>query len=85
MKMLNTWKRLQRFVEERLDKIGKTTKVNSQTKIAVLAALNITADLFKLNKLHKETVKKLETYETRSKELSDSVDRYLTQHQESRH
>lgn len=70
-----------KHVEDRIEKLSGTTQVTSQTKIAVLTALNITADLFVLKKNFQEVCKKLAAYEERSKELCENVDPFLADSQ----
>ena len=66
-----------KHVEDRIEKLSGTTQVTSQAKIAVLTALNITADLFVLKQNYQELTKKLAAYEEKSKELCENVEPFL--------
>ncbi len=66
------------YVNEKIQKLSQKTNVKSQTKIAVLAALNIADEYFQLQKGYKKSIQKLEHYETKSKELCDQVDHHLS-------
>jgi cell division protein ZapA len=62
------------YVNQKIQKLNQKTNVKSQTKIAVLAALNIADEYFQIQKNYENTLKKLEALEAKSKELSDQVD-----------
>lgn len=65
------------YVNEKIQKLTLKTNVKSQTKIAVLAALNIADEYFHLQKSYENSVRKLENFEAKSKELCDQVDDHL--------
>ena len=68
------------YVDEKIQKLSTTTNVKSQTKIAVLVALNIAEELFQLKRQHDNTLKIFENIELKSKELCDSADDHLNQY-----
>jgi cell division protein ZapA len=72
-------KQVAEFVDEKIQKLSTNTNVKSQTKIAVLVALNIADELFQLKKHYENSLKVFETIELSSKELCDSVDDHLNQ------
>ena len=67
------------FVDEKIQRLSTNTNVKSQTKIAVLVALNIADELFQLKKQYENSQKVSENIELKSKELCDSVDDHLNQ------
>jgi cell division protein ZapA (FtsZ GTPase activity inhibitor) len=67
-----------RFVDEKIKSLSDSTKVKSDTKIAVLAALNIASELFHMQKKYQEALTKLEKFETESKELCNTIDSQLS-------
>lgn len=73
-------KQVAAYVDEKIQKLSTTTNVKSQTKIAVLVALNIAEELFQLKRQHDNTLKIFENIELKSKELCDSVDDHLNQY-----
>lgn len=72
-------KQVAEFVDEKIQKLSTNTNVKSQTKIAVLVALNIADELFQLKKQYENSSKVFENIELKSKELCDSVDDHLNQ------
>jgi cell division protein ZapA len=72
-------KQVAEFVDEKIQKLSTNTNVKSQTKIAVLVALNIADELFQLKKHYENSLKVFENIELNSKELCDSVDDHLNQ------
>lgn len=73
-------KAIARYVDERITELSSSTHVKSQTKIAVLVALNIAEELFGMKQQYRNTVEKLERYEALSKELCDRVDQEIDQY-----
>ncbi len=70
---------LARFVDEKIRQLWEATSVKSQTKVAVLAALNIADELFQLMRKYHALKRQLEQYEQKSKELSQSIDSKLSE------
>ena len=66
-----------KYVNDKIQKLSQKTNVKSQTKIAVLTALNIADEYFQLQKSYENSLKKLEKIEAKSKELNDQVDHQL--------
>ncbi len=63
--------RVAAYVDEKLRRLSEKTHVNSETKIAVLAALNIADELFRL-KASYETLK--QQIEEESRQLNAKID-----------
>jgi len=72
---------LARYVEEKIEKFSENTSVKSQTKIAVLVALNIADEFFRLKKQHKSLQSRLESVESKSSELNELIDSQLKRFQ----
>jgi cell division protein ZapA len=72
-------KQVAEFVDEKIQKLSTNTNVKSQTKIAVLVALNIADELFQLKKQYENSLKVFENIELKSEEICDSVDDQLNQ------
>ncbi|RMH97348.1 MAG: cell division protein ZapA [Calditrichaeota bacterium] len=72
-----------RYVDEKITQLAKNTNVKSQTKIAVLVALNIADELFQLKQRFEHSLKALEKVELTSKELCQSVDHHLSRYAEA--
>lgn len=70
---------LAQFVDEKIRQLWQSTSVKSQTKVAVLAALNIADELFQLMKKYHVLKNQLEQYEQKSKELNQSIDSKLSE------
>lgn len=62
------------YVDTKIRNLSENTTVKSQTKIAVLAALNIADELFRVRDKYSKALAKIDQ---KSEELSDSIDRYL--------
>ncbi len=62
------------YVDSKIKSLSENTSVKSQTKIAVLAALNIADELFRVREKYSKALGKIDQ---KSEELSDSIDRYL--------
>lgn len=75
-------KKIAQYVDEKIQRLSSYTNVKSQTKIAVLVALNIADEFFQLKKQHESVIKQLQSVELRSKELCNTVDSYLNQNSE---
>ncbi len=65
------------FVDNKMRQLGENVKVNSQLKIAVLTALNIADELFRLRKKYEKLVEEIETT---SDQISENLDSYLDQY-----
>ena len=66
-----------RYVDEKIQKLSRSTNVNSQTKIAVLAALNIAEELFRLKRDQHLLREKSIEHEQKSKALYDRLEHGL--------
>ena len=69
-----------KYVDDKLEALAKNTNVKSQTKIAVLVALNIADELFRLRESHEAVQQQLIGIETQSKKICDSVDEHLNRY-----
>ncbi|MFZ0391134.1 MAG: cell division protein ZapA [Calditrichia bacterium] len=67
------------YVDQKMRALGEGSQVKSQTKIAVLVALNIADELFHLKRKHEMMINEIEST---SEEISENVDRYLNQYAE---
>lgn len=65
------------YVDQKMRRLGDGTPVKSQLKIAVLAALNIADELFRLKLKHEKLIKEIEQT---SEELTENLDNYLGQY-----
>lgn len=65
------------YVDQKMYRLSEGTQVKSQLKIAVLTALNIADELFRLKEKHETLVKEIETT---SDEITENLDKYLNQH-----
>ena len=68
-----------KHVDDTIRELSKNTAIKSQTKIAILAALNIADDLFQLKKDHQKLLEKLALYEAQSDELCKTIDEQTAQ------
>lgn len=75
-------KKIAKYVDEKIQKLFANTKVTSQTKIAVLVALNIADEYFQLKNQYEHTLKIFESIEVKSKELCDNLDKHVRQYVE---
>lgn len=71
-----------RFVDEKIRNLTENTSVTSQTKIAVLTALNIASELFLIKQEYREVLEKLEQYEADSAKLGNIIDKQLDRYSE---
>ena len=74
-----------KYVDEKIERLAANTNVKSQTKIAVLVALNIADEFFQLKKQYEKLARQLESIDSRSKELCNTVDSYLDRNPEKTH
>ncbi|GAB4362773.1 MAG: hypothetical protein Kow0042_00050 [Calditrichia bacterium] len=65
------------YVDEKMNRLGESVNVKSQLKIAVLAALNIADEYFRLKGKHEKLVKEIEST---SEEITENLDSYLNQY-----
>jgi cell division protein ZapA len=65
------------YVDQKMRKLSEGTVVKSQLKIAVLAALNIADELFRLKLKHEKLIKEIEQT---SDELTENLESYLDQY-----
>ncbi len=65
------------YVDQKMRQLGEGTKVNSQLKIAILTALNITDELFRLKTKHEKLLKEIEST---SEEITENLDQYLNRY-----
>ncbi len=63
--------RIAAYVDEKFRRLSEKTSVTSQTKIAVLTALNIADELFRLKEKYDQLVK---TVEEESRHLNQEID-----------
>jgi cell division protein ZapA len=62
------------FLDKKMQKLGEGTNVGSQLKIAVLTALNLADELFRLKEKHEKLVTEIENT---SDQISENLDNYL--------
>jgi len=65
---------LAEFVDQRMHKLGDISQVKSHEKIAVLTAVNIADELFRLKRKYEKLVKEIENT---SEEITENLDTYL--------
>ncbi len=75
-------KKIAKYVDEKIQRLFDNTNVTSQTKIAVLVALNIADEYFQLKNQYEHTLKIFEGIEIKSKELCDNVDKHVRRYVE---
>ena len=64
------------YVDQKIQKLVEGTQLTSQLKIAVLTAVNICDELFRLKRKHDKLVKEIEST---SEEITENLDNYLNQ------
>lgn len=67
-------KRVARYVDERMSLIEEQTSVNSSTRLAILAALNIADELFSVQS---EKEQLLSMFEKRARKISEFLDKNI--------
>ena len=67
-------KELAEFIDNRMRNFEGTANLKSPVKIAVLTALNIADDYFRLKKKHEKLVNEIEST---SEEIAENLDNYL--------
>ncbi len=65
------------YVDQKMRNLSDNSNVKSQIKIAVLSALNIADELFRLKAKHEKLLNEIENA---SDEISENLDRYLDQY-----
>ncbi|HFE64072.1 hypothetical protein B1H10_01370 [candidate division KSB1 bacterium 4484_188] len=65
------------YVDQKMRKLGESSQVKSSEKIAVLTALNIADEFFRLKRKHEKLVKEIEST---SEEITENLDTYLNQY-----
>lgn len=67
-----------KYVNDKIRMFTIKSAVKSPTKIAVLAALNISEELLELREKYAKLIGQLELYEKQSKDVSDTIDEVLS-------
>lgn len=67
-----------KYVNDKIRTFTIKSAVKSPTKIAVLAALNISEELLELREKYAKLIGQLELYEKQSKDVSDTIDEVLS-------
>jgi len=75
--------KIAKLVDDKIQRIAKHTNVRSQTKIAVLAALNIAELYYDLQTSNEQNNITLNTIELKSKDVCDKIDHYLNEFSET--
>ncbi len=65
------------YIDQKMKKLGAGSQVKSQIKIAVLTALNIADELFRLKRKHDQLINDIEIT---SEEITENLDNYLNQY-----
>ncbi|GAB4331318.1 MAG: hypothetical protein Kow0037_07810 [Calditrichia bacterium] len=63
------------YVDGKMKQLGESVQSKSQQKIAVLAALNIADEYFRLKRKHEKLVKEIEAT---SEKITENLDEYLS-------
>ncbi|MFQ5645319.1 MAG: cell division protein ZapA [bacterium] len=58
-------KEIAEYVDQKMDEINSSAKINSEVKLAILASLNIAEEMFRLKKIKDDMVDKLEEKSSR--------------------
>ena len=69
-------KKIARFVDDRMLQIEEQTTINSPTRLAILAALNIADELFSLQQDKDQLVSE---YESKAREISEHLNQEMTE------
>ena len=64
------------YVDKKMRQLSENSSVKSQLKIAVLTALNIADEYFRLKARHENLLREIEST---SEEITENLDRYLDQ------
>lgn len=67
-------KRVAQIVDDRMQKLAESSTIKSESKLAVLTALNVADELYQLKLQYKKVI---ENFNKHSKELSERIDYYI--------
>lgn len=67
-------KRVAQIVDEKMQKLAENSTIKSESKLAVLTALNVADELYQLKLQYKKVI---ENFNKHSKELSERIDYYI--------
>ncbi len=65
------------FVDQKMQKLQKGASIHAPLKIAVLTAVNISDELFRLKRKYEKLVKEIESA---SEEITENLDNFLNQY-----
>ena len=68
------------YVDQKMQKLSDGSQVRSPLKIAVLTAVNISDELFRLKRKHEKLVKDIEMT---SEEITENLDHFLNQYSDT--
>lgn len=67
-------KQVAQIVDDRMQKLAESSTIKSESKLAVLTALNVADELYQLKLQYKKII---ENFNKHSKELSERIDHYI--------
>jgi cell division protein ZapA len=73
-------KRVAQIVDDRMQKLAESSTIKSESKLAVLTALNVADELYQLKLQYKKVI---ENFNKHSKELSERIDYYIDSYKQS--
>lgn len=65
------------YVDQKMEKLQQGSSIHAPLKIAVLTAVNISDELFRLKRKHDKLVKEIESA---SEEITENLDNFLNQY-----
>ena len=65
------------YVDQKMEKLQQGSSIHVPLKIAVLTAVNISDELFRLKRKHEKLVKEIESA---SEEITENLDNFLNQY-----
>ena len=65
------------YVDQKMEKLQQGSSIHAPLKIAVLTAVNISDELFRLKRKHEKLVKEIESA---SEEITENLDNFLNQY-----
>jgi cell division protein ZapA len=65
------------YVDQKMEKLQQGSSIHAPLKIAVLTAVNISDELFRLKRKHEKIVKEIESA---SEEITENLDNFLNQY-----
>ena len=65
------------YVDQKMEKLRQGSSIHAPLKIAVLTAVNISDELFRLKRKHEKLVKEIESA---SEEITENLDNFLDQY-----